>query len=159
METYYAVQVVTGQEEKIKELLLKRYGRQRAFQGVKIIIPRHLVRCKVKNRYKNVWKPIWPGYLVLSCVDLSAELYHMLRQLKGVIRILTTPISTEEWQGQAQRCGLLTRLELVRRLLQRKRRSCFRNLGIKLRSYLVIGLGYRKKRAGLYRKRLMVLLN
>jgi len=122
MNCYYAIQVVTGQEKRIKELYAKYYCTHALFASTQVLIPQQLVRRKVKHNYKNTWSPLWPGYVLIKCAEMTDELYYMLKHINGVIRVLKSAISVQEFDNVLRAklsSKFMKRLQYARQLLQR----------------------------------------
>lgn len=83
---YYAVQVQTGQEEKIidnvQNLLLLRTDQQR------FIFPKRILKIRKSGIVKKEAKPIFPGYFFIETEKIDTELYNSLRHTKGFYKFL-----------------------------------------------------------------------
>lgn len=91
MAKYYAIQVKTGQEKKIKLLIEKCYGKMHKKQGIKLIIPQGVV-----NDGKKGYCSVLPGYILLKCNEFTNELYYQLKNTIGVYRVLLEDIAPNE---------------------------------------------------------------
>lgn len=160
MENYYAIQVVTGQEQKIKKLFAKCYSSYLLSKQANLLVPQHLVHRKVRHRYKNVWMTQWPGYIILKCPNLDHELYYLLKRFNGVIRVFENNIPIDQISSY---CGgvcsqFKKRLELTKKLLQRK--SSYACTFIKkFKRHRVVGVCFSSPWKGLTTNRSAPLLN
>ncbi len=96
MFRYYAVQVLTGQELKIKRNVESIYGNRIAGQDVELIIPYQACLRKLQKGLQTNNKNLLPGYILLKCQDLNDALYYALKRVKGVCRILREDIVEEQ---------------------------------------------------------------
>ncbi len=83
---YYAVQVQTGQEEKIinkvQTNLTNRLEKQR------FIFPKRLLKIRKAGIQKPELKAIFPGYFFIEAENIDKELYNTLRYTQGFFRFL-----------------------------------------------------------------------
>ncbi|POR03980.1 hypothetical protein AU468_04765 [Alkalispirochaeta sphaeroplastigenens] len=104
-ELYYAIQVLTGEEQRFIQRVEKQVPL--AGRGDPEIPPFHLrwPRRKLVIRRKgkriSTIRPIFPGYLFLEAPEVTPPLYHLLRRSTGFIRFLPenhalTPLGAQE---------------------------------------------------------------
>ncbi len=83
---YYAVQVQTGQEEKIinnvQNILSSRKSQQH------FIFPKRTLKIRRAGIQKEEAKPVFPGYFFIEIEKIDTELYNTLRHTKGFYRFL-----------------------------------------------------------------------
>lgn len=96
MEVYYAVQVKTGKELVIKEMLKSIVDRRWKDQAVEVLVPMQMVWEKTRKGWKKKSVPILSGYLLLKCNQLTDDLYHIVKHIPGVCRVLRNYISFAE---------------------------------------------------------------
>lgn len=159
MENYYAIQVVTGQEQRIKEIFTKSYSNHVLSEQIDLLIPQQLVYTKTRHRDKRVWRPQCPGYIIIKCSNLTNEIYYMLKRLRGVIRVLESSIPVEQMQSffGSGYSRYQKRLEITKKLLQRN--NSFSNIFSEFKDLIVVGCSFRYKWKRLIRNRSAPLLN
>lgn len=94
---WYAVHVMTGQEEKVKQLIERRAkvaGLEDKFG--RIVIPRER---DTQSRRGGVERHVFPGYILVEMV-LDEETWHLVRRTPGV----TGFVGTQE--GRTDRSGV-----------------------------------------------------
>lgn len=79
---WYALQVQTGQEEKVKALLNKRQPEQ-----LSCVVPRRCLKERKQGIWKEVKRILFPGYVLIKCI-MSEQLYYDLRNTEGLLRLL-----------------------------------------------------------------------
>lgn len=141
---YYAVQVTTGQEEKIKALFYKIYAKLSWEQHIKILLPDKDLPVK-----KNIAEAqfLLPGYLIVECRDMTNELYYLLKKIRGVKRILDSDIPEQEIRTMFE--SIVTEhnnikdklLKLVKKLVRAKNETaiCFSRLFKEKSSFITKG--------------------
>lgn len=96
---YYAVQIKTGQEEKIidkaQNSLSYRMEKQR------FIFPKRTLKIRKEGLQKYEEKPIFPGYFFIETDKIDNELYSTLKQIFGFYKFLKsnqeiTPLSGKD---------------------------------------------------------------
>ncbi|MBE6347958.1 MAG: antiterminator LoaP [Spirochaetaceae bacterium] len=83
---YYAVQVQTGNEEKIidkaKKILQDRLDKQN------FLFPKKSLKIRKSGLFKQELKPIFPGYFFIQVENIDTELYNTLKSIHGFYRFL-----------------------------------------------------------------------
>ena len=105
--SYYAVQVLTGGEERFLELArqaLRSLDPDQTTEAV-LIWPRRRLSIWKKGAKRESLAPIFPGYVFLETDDLSAELHSCLRRITGFCRFLRDNHNVEPLSGDD--CRLL----------------------------------------------------
>jgi len=102
MSKWYILHVRTGQEEKIKQLLLNNpsLGKEKIKQ---IIIPKEEVSEVSKGEKKIKSRRFWPGYMLIEIEDSADNevVWHAIRTTSGVLGFLgaskkPVPLQDEE---------------------------------------------------------------
>ncbi len=83
---YFVVQVKTREEEKYRTLA------RQALQGstMNLVYPQRRLRQLRRGSWKDVLKPLYPGYVFLEGDHVSVEDYWHLRHVPGFLRFLET---------------------------------------------------------------------
>ena len=79
---FYALQVMTGGEEKFLRLA------RQAAPGVDLFWPRRNLRIRRAGKWRDSLAPIFPGYVFLEAGDVAPSLYWAIRRLPGFNRFL-----------------------------------------------------------------------
>ena len=97
MPNWYAIFVISGKENKVKERLMFRFG-----DTLKVVVPKR----RLKERRAGVWvhrtRVLFPGY-VLVYGDIGIEEYHMMKNIPDMIKLLSsesTPLIIEDYEMQ-----------------------------------------------------------
>lgn len=84
MGKWYALFVMTGEEEKVKERLLYRF---RGRDDLKIVVPMR----KIRERRNGIWevrlKTLFPGYILYNGI-METEDYYNMKEVPGLLRVL-----------------------------------------------------------------------
>lgn len=81
-ESWYALHVMTGQEEKVQQGLTKIFE-----DSFKAIVPKRVLRERRKGKWSKVKKKLFPGY-VLLIGDVSLEISHQIVKLPFYMNLL-----------------------------------------------------------------------
>lgn len=102
-DDWYALFVVTGEEEKVKKRLDYR------LQGdLRIIVPKRKLRERRNGQWHNVIRPLFPGYVLLNG-EMNTERYYKLKRVPGLFGLLKSghePAPIDYWE-----------LEVINRLI------------------------------------------
>ncbi len=94
-DDWYALFVMTGEEEKVKIRLDYR------FQGdMRILAPKRKMRERRKGRWHNVIRALFPGYVLLNG-DMSVKNYYRLKRVPGLLKLLKSgydPVPINYWE-------------------------------------------------------------
>ena len=81
---WYALFVVTGEEERVKERLIYRFQDQ-----FRIMVPKR----KLRERKDGIWhyrtRVLFPGYVIMEC-SFDVHAYYYMKNIPGLIRMLRT---------------------------------------------------------------------
>jgi transcription termination/antitermination protein NusG len=102
MSKWYILHVRTGQEDKIKKMLLNQEeGTENLIKQV--VIPKEEVSEILQGEKKIKSRRFWPGYMLVEIDDEgnNEEVWHMIRKTTGVLGFLgagknPVPLSEEE---------------------------------------------------------------
>ena len=92
-ESWHAIYVLTGQEEKVRTALEKHFGEQ-----LKILIPKRELRERKAGKWRLVQRKLFPGYVLVKGL-LTPELYYQIKKLPMLTKILKSeegPLKIEE---------------------------------------------------------------
>jgi transcriptional antiterminator NusG len=82
-EKWYALFVMTGKEEKVRERLKYRLQDKK----IKIVIPKR----KIRERKNGIWeiriKKLFPGYILLNGI-IGVEEYYFLKGVPDILKLL-----------------------------------------------------------------------
>ncbi len=92
---YFVVQVKTREEEKYR--LLAR----QALHGsaMRLVYPQRRLRQLRRGNWKDVLKPLYPGYIFLEGEEITVEDYWKLRHVPGFLRFLETNTNIRPIEG------------------------------------------------------------
>lgn len=98
MHKWYVVQVLSGQEKKVKKNLEEQLARSNLGDLIeKVVLPVENVS-EVKNgQQRIVEKRLWPGYLLLK-MTLNDETWMFIKDIAGIVGFMggTTPTALSE---------------------------------------------------------------
>ena len=126
---WYIVQAYSGFEKKVVESIKEELKKHKLSEKLEdILVPTHQVTEVKKGKRTKKEKKFFPGYVLLK-VDLSKEIYHMIKNLQKVSGFLgsadkPTPISDLEIKrilGQVSESAVTQKLELVSKLVKKLR--------------------------------------
>lgn len=122
MTKYYAAQVITGQEMKIKQIFDKYLRSQLFKQEVEIVVLQQKVRVKCKKSFINVRKVVMKGYVIIACCNFNNDLYYKLKSIQGIKKILCENIPAEQLEILLNKVKsyYYKRLEIVKKIMQHK---------------------------------------
>lgn len=78
----YVLQVQTGKELTVRSLLER--------QGISASVPRERIEIRKGGLWSKMIKLLFPGYVFVD-IDYSAEMFHKINPISGVIRFLGLP--------------------------------------------------------------------
>ncbi len=92
---YFVVQVKTREEEKYRTLA------RQALQTstMKLVYPQRRLRQLRRGNWKDVLKPLYPGYIFLEGEEVSVDDYWSLRHVPGFLRFLETNANIRPIEG------------------------------------------------------------
>lgn len=81
-DEWYALFVLTGDEDKVKKRLDYR------LQGdVRVVVPKRKLRERRNGIWRNVIRPLFPGYVLLNGT-VDTETYYKLKAVPGLLKML-----------------------------------------------------------------------
>ena len=89
MNQWYVLQVLSGQEEKVKKQILEgKYANADAKDTIEeVLVPTENVS-EVKSGHQKISeKRIWPGYILVK-MHLTDESWHYIKNVNGVVEFL-----------------------------------------------------------------------
>lgn len=95
MDTY-VVQVMTGDEEKVRRLAAPALQENDA----EILWPRRSLNIRRRGKIVHSVAPVFPGYVILHTPELTQELLLAIRRTPGVIRFLRSNDDVRRVEGQ-----------------------------------------------------------
>jgi transcription termination/antitermination protein NusG len=81
-ENWYALFVMTGEEENVKLRLKYRFG-----DGMKVLVPRRRLRERKEGSWKDTVRTLFPGYVFVNG-QIDIEKYMHFKQVPGLIKLL-----------------------------------------------------------------------
>ena len=81
-ENWYALFVATGQEDKVKERLVYRFG-----DKIKILVPKRKLRERRGGTWVHIVRVLFPGYVLING-NIGVEEYYRLKGVPGLFRLL-----------------------------------------------------------------------
>lgn len=103
---YYAIQVLTRQEEKFIKLSEKRFEalRKEGFDvSGKLLWPRRSLTIRRRGKQLTQEAPIFPGYLFWESEELEPDLYWLFKRTSAFIRFLKNNRNIEPLSGPSRR--------------------------------------------------------
>lgn len=107
--SWYALFVNTGQEDKVKEKIYFKLKDE-----ITAIVPKRKMRERKEGKWEDKIRVLFPGYILLNgCITLAK--YNMIRQIPGVIRLLSDSDGPQEIDEHEIRVikGLISHNELI----------------------------------------------
>ena len=80
---WYALFVLTGQEEKVKERLQYRFGNSE----IRFIVPKRKLMERKAGQWKEKVRTIFPGYILVNGIIGEKE-YYLFARVPGLLRVL-----------------------------------------------------------------------
>ncbi len=81
-DNWYALFVLTGEEENVKERLKYRFRDE-----LRILVPKRKLRERKRGKWIHCIKTLFPGYILING-DLSVEQYYRLKGVPGLLMLL-----------------------------------------------------------------------
>lgn len=81
-ESWHAIYVITGQEEKVRTALEKHFGEQ-----LKILIPTRELKERKAGKWHKVQRKLFPGYILIKG-RVTVETYFEIKQLPMLTKLL-----------------------------------------------------------------------
>lgn len=91
----YLIQVMTGDEERVRKLSEKEL----AHWDARLLWPRRSLNIRRRGKVISSVAPVFPGYMILEAESLSTELIQMLRKTPGFIRFLRSNSNIQPVSG------------------------------------------------------------
>ena len=107
---WYALFVLTGEEDKVKERLEYRFRDSKLL----FILPRRKLREKRQGKWEVKVRPVFPGYILVNGT-IGTEEYYLFKEIPGMLRILKDtcgPIEIGEQDIRAV-CKLIRNGEVI----------------------------------------------
>src|SRR5437879_1990573 len=103
MQQYYVLQVVSGQEKKVKKALEEAMLTQGLSESIsEILMPTEQISEVRNGKSRTAERPVWRGYLILK-MDLTDDAWGKVLNIPGVLRFpggdrhgKPTPLKEEE---------------------------------------------------------------
>ena len=89
---WYALFVMTGQEDKVKERLLYKFN-----DRLRILVPKRKLRERKGSMWHDIIRTLFPGYVLING-ELSSEDISLFKNVPGLIKLLksgTMPLMIE----------------------------------------------------------------
>lgn len=80
---WYALFVLTGDEDKVKERLEYRF----AHSKLNFIVPKRKLRERKEGKWEEKIRPIFPGYILVNG-EIGMEEYYLFSGIPGLLRVL-----------------------------------------------------------------------
>lgn len=87
----YVLQVQTGKELTVRKLLEQR--------DITAYVPRERIEIRKGGLWSKMIKLLFPGYVFVD-IDYSAEMFHIINPISGVIRFLGLPTPLPEREAE-----------------------------------------------------------
>jgi transcription termination/antitermination protein NusG len=103
---YYAIQVLTRQEEKFIKLSERRFEtlEKEGYELTgRLLWPRRSLTIKRRGKQINQEAPIFPGYLFWEAPELEADMYWIFKRTTGFIRFLKDNQNIDPLSGASER--------------------------------------------------------
>lgn len=84
MGKWYALFVMTGEEEKVKERLLYKF---RGRDDLKIVVPMRRIRERRNGKWEVKIKTLFPGYVLYNGI-METDDYYSMKEVPGLLRVL-----------------------------------------------------------------------
>jgi len=89
-EGWYALFVVTGDEEKVKERINYRFEKR-----IRAIVPKRKIKERREGKWEYKIKTLFPGYVLING-NMGQQIYETIRGIPGVIRVLRDSSGPQE---------------------------------------------------------------
>ncbi|MEW5921165.1 MAG: antiterminator LoaP [Bacillota bacterium] len=86
-DNWYALFVFTGREEYVKKMLEKRLAWENC-ENIRAVIPKRRLRERKEGIWRDVEKPLFPGYILLNGIIGTTE-YKCIKDIWSFKRILS----------------------------------------------------------------------
>jgi transcriptional antiterminator NusG len=94
-DNWYALFVLTGNEDKVKKRLEYR------FQGeLRFVVPKRKLRERRNGKWHNVIRTLFPGYVLLNG-EMNVDNYYRLKRVPGLLGLLKSgcdPAPIDYWE-------------------------------------------------------------
>jgi transcriptional antiterminator NusG len=90
---WYALFVLTGQEEKVKQRLMYRFD-----DRIRIVVPRRVLRERKEGKWRLVTRVLFPGYVLING-RIDTDLYYSMKSVPGLLKLIKSgsdPVSIDE---------------------------------------------------------------
>lgn len=100
MHRWYVIQVISGQEKKVKKALEENRESKGMVEGIgEILVPTENVAEVKRGQQRVSEKRLWPGYILIQ-MDLSDDTWMYVKNTNGVLEFLggekPTPLTQKE---------------------------------------------------------------
>ncbi len=115
---WYVVQVMSGWENKVKNLIEKRIPMDNMQDVIKqILVPTENVSEVKAGKKKVIQRKFFPGYILVE-MDITDEAYYFINDINGVIRISgeRQPVPLQDYEIE----GILNQVEGKKEKVQPK---------------------------------------
>ncbi|MCX7747202.1 MAG: antiterminator LoaP [Clostridia bacterium] len=92
---WYAVFVVTGEEDNVKERLQYRLQ-----DNYRILVPKRKIKERRSGKWTYIIKPLFPGYVLVNG-NIDAEEFYKFKDVPGIIKLLRSgyePLKIDEYE-------------------------------------------------------------
>ncbi len=79
---WYALFVLSGEEDRVKERLLYRFE-----SAIRVLVPKRRIRERRGGKWYYTIKPLFPGYVLING-HIGTEEYYQLKNIPGLIKLL-----------------------------------------------------------------------
>ncbi|HOQ08436.1 MAG: antiterminator LoaP [Bacillota bacterium] len=90
---WYALFVLTGQEEKVKERIMYRFE-----DRIRVVVPKRILRERKGGSWRIVKRVLFPGYVLING-HIDVDLYYSMKSIPGMIKLIRSgydPVSITE---------------------------------------------------------------
>lgn len=109
---WYVLQVITGKETEVRAKVLKELGEVNEDHHdypLKALVPRRKITERKQGQVRKVVRTLFPSYVFLH-IELTDQIYHKIKQVPYVIRLLgsgrPTPVPLQQMQPILRLCQL-----------------------------------------------------
>jgi len=90
---WYALFVLTGQEEKVKERIMYRFD-----DRLRAVVPKRILRERKGGSWRIVKRVLFPGYVLING-RIDVDLYYSMKSVPGLLKLIKSgydPVSITE---------------------------------------------------------------
>lgn len=92
-DDWYAIFVMTGQEEKVKQRLTYRFD-----DRLRFVVPKRVMRERRNGQWRIVTRVLFPGYVLVNG-RLETDIYYNMKNVPGMLKLIKSghdPVSIDE---------------------------------------------------------------